>query len=167
MQKKLSGHPNIVQFCSAASIGKEESDTGQAEFLLLTELCKGKVPWSLSAFWCVWTVVKYSQYVVKMHCSCLKEPASYPLILVLVGKCICVSVDYRFLFVCSFVCFETVSWCRSGCPGTCYVDQTSVEIADTYIPLPAGIKGVQPCLALGCRFWRAWSHHIFLLKQDE
>uniref|UniRef100_A0A8C9QB17 J domain-containing protein n=1 Tax=Spermophilus dauricus TaxID=99837 RepID=A0A8C9QB17_SPEDA len=36
--KKLSGHPNIVQFCSAASIGKEESDTGQAEFLLLTEL---------------------------------------------------------------------------------------------------------------------------------
>uniref|UniRef100_A0A8C6ERM6 Protein kinase domain-containing protein n=1 Tax=Marmota marmota marmota TaxID=9994 RepID=A0A8C6ERM6_MARMA len=42
--KKLSGHPNIVQFCSAASIGKEESDTGQAEFLLLTELCRGKVP---------------------------------------------------------------------------------------------------------------------------
>lgn len=41
LQKKLSGHPNIVQFCSAASIGKEESDTGQAEFLLLTELCKG------------------------------------------------------------------------------------------------------------------------------
>lgn len=42
LQKKLSGHPNIVQFCSAASIGKEESDTGQGEFLLLTELCKGK-----------------------------------------------------------------------------------------------------------------------------
>lgn len=42
LQKKLSGHPNIVQFCSAASIGKEESDTGQAEFLLLTELCKGE-----------------------------------------------------------------------------------------------------------------------------
>ncbi|NXA50048.1 GAK kinase, partial [Nothocercus julius] len=41
--KKLSGHPNIVQFCSAASIGKEESDTGQGEFLLLTELCKGKL----------------------------------------------------------------------------------------------------------------------------
>ncbi|CAH2293096.1 cyclin-G-associated kinase [Pelobates cultripes] len=38
--KKLSGHPNIVQFSSAASIGKEESDTGQGEFLLLTELCK-------------------------------------------------------------------------------------------------------------------------------
>lgn len=43
-QKKLSGHPNIVQFCSAASIGKEESDTGQAEFLLLTELCRGERP---------------------------------------------------------------------------------------------------------------------------
>ncbi|KAM6150539.1 cyclin-G-associated kinase isoform 2-T2 [Erethizon dorsatum] len=41
--KKLSGHPNIVQFCSAASIGKEESDTGQAEFLLLTELCRGQL----------------------------------------------------------------------------------------------------------------------------
>uniref|UniRef100_A0A3B3ZSK8 J domain-containing protein n=1 Tax=Periophthalmus magnuspinnatus TaxID=409849 RepID=A0A3B3ZSK8_9GOBI len=38
--KKLSGHPNMVQFCSAASISKEESDTGQAEFLILTELCK-------------------------------------------------------------------------------------------------------------------------------
>lgn len=41
--KRLSGHPNIVQFCSAASIGKEESDTGQAEFLLLTELCRGQL----------------------------------------------------------------------------------------------------------------------------
>ncbi|XP_029020020.1 cyclin-G-associated kinase [Betta splendens] len=41
--KKLSGHPNIVQFCSAASISKEESDTGQAEFLILTELCQGQL----------------------------------------------------------------------------------------------------------------------------
>ncbi|XP_032488329.1 cyclin-G-associated kinase isoform X4 [Phocoena sinus] len=41
--KKLSGHANIVQFCSAASIGKEESDTGQAEFLLLMELCRGQL----------------------------------------------------------------------------------------------------------------------------
>ncbi|XP_076992289.1 cyclin-G-associated kinase isoform X3 [Tamandua tetradactyla] len=41
--KKLSGHPNIVQFCSAASVGKEESDTGQTEFLLLTELCRGQL----------------------------------------------------------------------------------------------------------------------------
>ncbi|XP_069776605.1 cyclin-G-associated kinase isoform X6 [Narcine bancroftii] len=41
--KKLSGHPNIVQFSSAASIGKEESDTGQGEYLILTELCKGQL----------------------------------------------------------------------------------------------------------------------------
>ncbi|WAR23455.1 GAK-like protein [Mya arenaria] len=39
--KKLTGHPNIVQFISAASIGKEESGHGQAEFLLLMELCTG------------------------------------------------------------------------------------------------------------------------------
>uniref|UniRef100_A0A3P8QG33 Cyclin-G-associated kinase n=1 Tax=Astatotilapia calliptera TaxID=8154 RepID=A0A3P8QG33_ASTCA len=43
LKKKLSGHPNTVQFCSAASISKEESDTGQAEFLILTELCKGQL----------------------------------------------------------------------------------------------------------------------------
>ncbi|KAJ6657116.1 hypothetical protein lerEdw1_002862 [Lerista edwardsae] len=43
LKKKLSGHPNVVQFCSAASIGKEESDTGQGEFLLLTELCRGQL----------------------------------------------------------------------------------------------------------------------------
>ncbi|XP_008334591.1 cyclin-G-associated kinase-like isoform X2 [Cynoglossus semilaevis] len=41
--KKLSGHPNMVQFSSAASISKDESDTGQAEFLILTELCKGQL----------------------------------------------------------------------------------------------------------------------------
>ncbi len=46
VQKKLSGHPNIVQFCSAASISKEQSDTGQAEFLILTELCRGTTPHS-------------------------------------------------------------------------------------------------------------------------
>ena len=40
-QKKLSGHANIVQFVSAASIGKEESDHGQSEYLILTELCPG------------------------------------------------------------------------------------------------------------------------------
>ncbi|MEQ2160818.1 hypothetical protein GOODEAATRI_003297, partial [Goodea atripinnis] len=33
----------MVQFSSAASISKEESDTGQAEFLILTELCKGQL----------------------------------------------------------------------------------------------------------------------------
>ncbi|XP_045160118.2 cyclin-G-associated kinase-like [Mercenaria mercenaria] len=39
--KKLTGHPNIVQFTAAASVGKEESGHGQAEFLLLMELCTG------------------------------------------------------------------------------------------------------------------------------
>lgn len=42
--KKLSGHAHIVQFYSAASISKEESDHGQAEFLLLMEYCsKGQL----------------------------------------------------------------------------------------------------------------------------
>lgn len=39
--KRVSGHPNIVQFVAAASIGKEESGHGRAEFLILTELCSG------------------------------------------------------------------------------------------------------------------------------
>ncbi|CAD5112095.1 DgyrCDS1335 [Dimorphilus gyrociliatus] len=39
--KKLSGHPNIVKFMNAASIGKNDSGHGQAEYLLLTELCTG------------------------------------------------------------------------------------------------------------------------------
>ncbi|CAB3989806.1 cyclin-G-associated kinase-like [Paramuricea clavata] len=39
--KRLRGHPNIVQFLNAASIGAEESDNGMAEFLILTELCTG------------------------------------------------------------------------------------------------------------------------------
>lgn len=44
LQKKLSGHAHIVQFYSAASISKEESDHGQAEFLLLMEYCsKGQL----------------------------------------------------------------------------------------------------------------------------
>jgi cyclin G-associated kinase len=41
-QKKLTGHSNIVKFIAAASIGKEESGHGQAEYLLLMELCGGK-----------------------------------------------------------------------------------------------------------------------------
>ncbi|XP_041358750.1 cyclin-G-associated kinase-like [Gigantopelta aegis] len=39
--KKLSGHPNIVQFITAAAISKEDSDHGQHEYLILTELCSG------------------------------------------------------------------------------------------------------------------------------
>ncbi|XP_071850526.1 cyclin-G-associated kinase-like [Apostichopus japonicus] len=42
--KKLTGHANIVQFYAAASIGKEESDHGQSEYLLLMEYCsKGQL----------------------------------------------------------------------------------------------------------------------------
>ena len=41
-QKKLSGHPNIIQFITAASIGKDQSDHGQSEYLILTEFCPGK-----------------------------------------------------------------------------------------------------------------------------
>ncbi|BFY99570.1 hypothetical protein BsWGS_02610 [Bradybaena similaris] len=39
--KQLSGHPNIIQFITAAAIGKTQSDHGQSEYLLLTELCSG------------------------------------------------------------------------------------------------------------------------------
>lgn len=39
--KKLRQHPHIIQYVQAASIGKNESDHGKAEFLLLTELCTG------------------------------------------------------------------------------------------------------------------------------
>ncbi|XP_035224761.1 cyclin-G-associated kinase-like, partial [Stegodyphus dumicola] len=39
--KKLSGHPNIIKFYNAASIEKEHSEHGKAEYLLLTELCTG------------------------------------------------------------------------------------------------------------------------------
>lgn len=39
--KKLTGHPNIIQFITAASIGKDQSDHGQSEYLILTEFCPG------------------------------------------------------------------------------------------------------------------------------
>ncbi|GFY00600.1 cyclin-G-associated kinase [Trichonephila clavipes] len=42
---KLSGHPNIIHFYAAASIEKEHSEHGKAEYLLLTELCTGQ--WKL------------------------------------------------------------------------------------------------------------------------
>ncbi|KAL5021014.1 hypothetical protein ScPMuIL_000169 [Solemya velum] len=41
--KKLSGHPNVIQFIAAASIGQEDSGHGQSEYLLLTELCTGQL----------------------------------------------------------------------------------------------------------------------------
>ncbi|KAH9489463.1 hypothetical protein Btru_046281 [Bulinus truncatus] len=39
--KKLSGHPNIINFISAAAISGDQSDHGQSEYLLLTEFCSG------------------------------------------------------------------------------------------------------------------------------
>lgn len=37
--KKLSGHPNIVQYLAAASIDKSDGSHVNHEYLLLTELC--------------------------------------------------------------------------------------------------------------------------------
>lgn len=37
--KKLSGHPNIIQYLAAAAIDKSESSHVNSEYLLLTELC--------------------------------------------------------------------------------------------------------------------------------
>lgn len=39
--KQLSGHPNIVQFVSASFINRTQSGQRLAEYLLVTELCKG------------------------------------------------------------------------------------------------------------------------------
>ncbi|XP_032241526.2 cyclin-G-associated kinase isoform X2 [Nematostella vectensis] len=41
MLKRLRGHPNVVQFYSAASLGEKESGHGMTEYLILTELCTG------------------------------------------------------------------------------------------------------------------------------
>ena len=41
--KKLSGHPNIIQYLAAASIDKSSSSHGKNEYLILTELCKGSL----------------------------------------------------------------------------------------------------------------------------
>ena len=42
LKKRLRGHPNIVQFYSAASLSEKETDHGMSEYLILTELCTGK-----------------------------------------------------------------------------------------------------------------------------
>lgn len=39
--KQLTGHPNIVQFVSASFINRTQSGQRLAEYLLVTELCKG------------------------------------------------------------------------------------------------------------------------------
>lgn len=40
--KKVSGHPNIIQYLSASFIDKSQTSHNQSEFLLVTELCPGK-----------------------------------------------------------------------------------------------------------------------------
>lgn len=39
--KRLRGHPNIVQFYSAASLNEKDTEHGMTEYLILTELCGG------------------------------------------------------------------------------------------------------------------------------
>lgn len=39
--KKLTGHPNVIDFIAAAAIEKGQSSHGKSEYLLLTELCPG------------------------------------------------------------------------------------------------------------------------------
>ncbi|CAH1122615.1 unnamed protein product [Ceutorhynchus assimilis] len=39
--KKISGHPNIIQYFTASFIDKSQTQHGQSEFLLITELCPG------------------------------------------------------------------------------------------------------------------------------
>ena len=41
IHKQLSGHPNIVKFVTASFIDRTKSTQGVAEYLLVTELCKG------------------------------------------------------------------------------------------------------------------------------
>ncbi|KAH7936005.1 hypothetical protein HPB52_016376 [Rhipicephalus sanguineus] len=41
LKKKLSGHPNVIDFIAAAAIEKGQSGHGKSEYLLLTELCPG------------------------------------------------------------------------------------------------------------------------------
>ena len=42
-KKRLSGHPHIISFISAANIPAEQSGIGRHEYLLLTEFCPGSL----------------------------------------------------------------------------------------------------------------------------
>lgn len=46
--KKVSGHPNIIQYFSASFIDKSQTSHNQNEFLLVTELCPGIFTYFLS-----------------------------------------------------------------------------------------------------------------------
>lgn len=39
--KRLAGHPNVIQYLSASFIDRNQTTHGQAEYLLVTELCTG------------------------------------------------------------------------------------------------------------------------------
>lgn len=43
MQTKLTGHANIIQFMGAASLDKSRTAHGQSEFLVVMELCVGRL----------------------------------------------------------------------------------------------------------------------------
>lgn len=47
IHKQISGHPNIVKFVAASFIDRTNSAQGNAEYLLVSELCKGKPIWRL------------------------------------------------------------------------------------------------------------------------
>lgn len=42
IHKQISGHPNIVKFVAASFIDRTNSAQGNAEYLLVSELCKGE-----------------------------------------------------------------------------------------------------------------------------
>ena len=60
LQKRLRGHPNIVQFYSAASLNEKDTEHGMTEYLILTELCGGKAYQKIIAtsnnnsYYCFW-----------------------------------------------------------------------------------------------------------------
>lgn len=43
IHKQISGHPNIVKFVNASFIDKTNSAQGNAEYLVVSELCKGNI----------------------------------------------------------------------------------------------------------------------------
>lgn len=45
IHKQISGHPNIVKFVAASFIDRTNSAQGNAEYLLVSELCKGESVW--------------------------------------------------------------------------------------------------------------------------
>jgi cyclin G-associated kinase len=40
--RSISGHPNVVQFVAASFIDRTQSGSRTAEYLLVSELCKGR-----------------------------------------------------------------------------------------------------------------------------